>query len=995
MRQQQLQQLQKQQQIRLQQQQQQQQQQPLQQQQQGPPANFEPPQQIVGGNRFPSPAGGGMLGPRVPGHLAATAGLRLNIPPSHPGSAPGSALPSPALTPRSEGEDMETGSSRGPTPGSDRMDGAMTPDMMDPNKVLKRRPSVQQTKRRINAGDGMAAKKRPRKGSRADDGDYDNYIDSVMHQLKNLPPMSTVEPKLSHSFNACSIYGTGEVPKLMSKDINMQAGSLDGKFGVTCIPSEGDYYSTMPFGHEPPVPFIPPVSCSQRGFYNQEFLPEKKPEMNRVDGYISPDLFYASSPEPDSSKQTKKKYFRNKTKPSEKPKDAAALTKVADKEETKENLKEEKDIKKEKEEEEGEQTAKDPLIKQEVVEDERCAESPLDLTDCHRAWYDLEPEDTDDEPDKLEEPPRLASRPVSPENNIIRPIPIKPNPSQIITLSDVANLESKQEPADNSNGKTGLLSLIGSLGVIPKQLKEKPSDCKQVTLTLGGSGSTKSVLKALKGLAKLLDIEAPKQWMQEDRKSSRAMFRVKREGGKDGPPLDLQAVLNRNSKICRHCEMVIQHDMVKKKAVDLPFLSKSELDESSEDVVFCDENCYFQFAIKKTGGKTPEKVTNLKQLEEFQNKKKEEGITADESPKKEEPKGPKYKGTMYKFYNSTLSVPRRQKVMNEKDLTQMMFQMGITMMPPREADDSRTCLYCHMAGDAAADGPARLLNYEVDKWAHLNCALWSEEVYETVSGALVNCETALKNNVNSYCVVCEKNYATIKCFKTRCTNIFHLNCAVKERCTFYKNKSMFCKDHTPKGEKDNELTTLAVYRRVYIERDENRQVANVMSTGMETNVLRIGSMTFLNVGQLLPHQLHTFHNEEFIFPIGYKIMRYYWSFRHVNKRTSYYCSIQEKDGKPEFVIEVVEAGHDNIIYTDTSCRAVWMKVLSEVETLRIKAKCTKVFPEYVNGEDLFGLTEPTVIKVLESLPGIESLTDYHFKVKTFSVFITNVSTNIC
>ena len=95
-----------------------------------------------GAARFPSPSVG-LVGPRVPGHLAATAGLRLNIPPQqHPGSAPGSALPSPALTPRSEGEDMETGSSRGPTPGSDRMEGALTPDMMDPNKVLKRRPSM-------------------------------------------------------------------------------------------------------------------------------------------------------------------------------------------------------------------------------------------------------------------------------------------------------------------------------------------------------------------------------------------------------------------------------------------------------------------------------------------------------------------------------------------------------------------------------------------------------------------------------------------------------------------------------------------------------------------------------------------------------------------------------------------------------------------------------------------------------------------------------------
>jgi len=934
------------------------------------------------------------LGPRVPGHPAVTAGLRLTIPSQHPGSTPGtpnSALPSPSLTPRSEVDEMDTGSSRGPTPGSDRMDGSITPDMMDPNKVHKRRTSNQQPKRRggMAINEGLMAKKRPRKGSRAEDGDYDNYIDSVMHQLKNLPPMSTVDPKLAHSFNACSIYGTGEVPKLMSKEINLLKGALDGKFGFTSLPSEGDYYSTMPFGQEPPVPFVPPVSCSQRGFYNQEFMPEKKPEAPRVDGYISPDLFYSSSPEPDLEAQAKikKKYFRNKPKSlSEKSKDqkSQAVSESGNKEN---ETKEETEIKKERLDGEAEEGT--TVIKQELKEttedNTTLSESPVDLKDCHTAWFDLEPEDSDDEPDKVEGPPQIQSRPVSPENMIIRPIPIKPNPSQTITLSDVANLENKQDQGQEEEGKSksGLLSLGGTLGIMPQQLKEKPEGTKQVTLTLSGSGSSKSVLKALKGLAKLLEIDTPKQWLQEDTKteSTKAMFRVKREGGKDGPPLDLQAVLNRNSKVCRHCDMVIQHDAVKKKAVDLPFLSKNEVEESSEDIVFCDENCYFQFAIKKTGGKTPEKVTNLKQLEEFQTKKKEEGIAAEESPKKEEPKGPKFKGSNYKFYNSTLMVQRRQKVMNEKDLTQMMFQMGITMMPPREAEDTRTCLYCHMTGDAAADGPARLLNYEVDKWAHLNCALWSEEVYETVSGALVNTETALKNGVNSYCVICEKNYATIKCFKMRCTNIFHLNCAVKEKSMFYKNKSMFCKDHVPKGEKDNELTTLAVYRRVYIERDENRQLANVMSTGMETNVLRLGSLTFLNVGQLLPHQLvnSAFHNEEFIYPIGYKIQRYYWSMRHVNKRCSYFCSIQEKDNKPEFSIEVVEAGHDNVSYTDTTCRGVWMKVLSEVETVRIKAKVVKVFPDFMNGEDLFGLTEPTIIRVLESLPGIESLTDYNFK----------------
>merc|ERR1711892_1558022 len=610
---------------------QQQQQLRMQQQQQQASNNFEPPQQIVGmQNRLPGPtpypppgqmmsqAGPRPMGARmssIPGHPAVTAGLRLNIPPQAMGSAPGtpnSALPSPALTPRSEVDEMDTGSSRGPTPGSDKMDGSVTPDMMDPNKVLKRRTSVQQQgKRRISANDGLGAKKRPRKGSRVDDGVYDNYIDTVMHQLKNLPPMSTVEPKLSHSFNACPVYGTGEVPKLMSKDIDIQKGSLEGKFGVSSLSTEGDYYSTMPFGPEPPVPYIPPVSCSQRGFYNQEFMPERRPEIPRMDGYVSPDLFYPSSPEPDAPNQKpkkKKKLFKNKPKEEEK---------------------EGEDVKKE---------TTEVVIKQE--EGTVLPESPVNLDECHSAWFDLEPDDSDDEPDKKDGPPQIISRPASPENCIVKPIPIKPKPGQTITLSDVANLD--KDKSEKTSSKSGLLSLAGSLGVTPKPLKEKSEDVKQVTLTFGGSGSSKSVLKALKGLAKLLEIEAPKQWIQEDKKSSRAMYRVKREGGKDGPPLDLQSVLNRNSKVCRQCDVVIQHDMVKRKAADLPFLSKYEREECSEDILFCDENCYFQFAVKKTGGKTPEKVTNLKQLEEFQNKQKEEGI-AEESPKKEEHKGPKFK----------------------------------------------------------------------------------------------------------------------------------------------------------------------------------------------------------------------------------------------------------------------------------------------------------------------------------------------------------------
>ena len=106
-----------------------------------------------------------------------------------------------------------------------------------------------------------------------------------------------------------------------------------------------------------------------------------------------------------------------------------------------------------------------------------------------------------------------------------------------------------------------------------------------------------------------------------------------------------------------------------------------------------------------------------------------------------------------------------------------------------------------------------------------------------------------------------------------------------------------------KGEKDQELTTLAVYRRVYLEREEDRQVAKIMNSGIDTHILRIGSLTFAAVGQLFPHQFHNFHNQDYIYPIGYKIIRYYWSLTEVNKRAPYTCAIAGEFSKISHLIK--------------------------------------------------------------------------------------------
>jgi hypothetical protein len=108
-------------------------------------------------------------------------------------------------------------------------------------------------------------------------------------------------------------------------------------------------------------------------------------------------------------------------------------------------------------------------------------------------------------------------------------------------------------------------------------------------------------------------------------------------------------------------------------------------------------------------------------------------------------------------------------------------------------------------------------------------------------------------------------------------------------------------------------------------------------------------------------------------------IRFYWSMRHPNKRCRYICSIADVNGRPEFRVLVQEPAEDDIELRDWTPKAVWQRILEPLQDLRKKNQLVQLFPKYVTGEDLFGLTEPAVVRILESLPGIETLSDYRFK----------------
>ena len=171
-----------------------------------------------------------------------------------------------------------------------------------------------------------------------------------------------------------------------------------------------------------------------------------------------------------------------------------------------------------------------------------------------------------------------------------------------------------------------------------------------------GDKSSKSVLRALNGLAKHLQIDPPKHWMIEDKSgNTRDMFRCKIENGVDPEPMetsmDLQTILTSGARFCKECNTVIQANMVKKKASELTFLTKQEREEAADDIYFCNADCYFNFAIKRTDKEETKNVKNLEELAELQAKQRAIKKEEDEAMDEKEDDTPKHKGVTYKTYS--------------------------------------------------------------------------------------------------------------------------------------------------------------------------------------------------------------------------------------------------------------------------------------------------------------------------------------------------------
>nr|XP_055037820.1 histone-lysine N-methyltransferase 2C isoform X4 [Misgurnus anguillicaudatus] len=488
---------------------------------------------------------------------------------------------------------------------------------------------------------------------------------------------------------------------------------------------------------------------------------------------------------------------------------------------------------------------------------------------------------------------------------------------------------------------------------------------------------------------------------------------------------------------CSNCKVVVLGNGVCKSTKDLP-INKQDRGGSERSLVFCSHNCCVLYSASMQTmsannkpnmsllSNSEDKQSPAKVLHKYSNNISDLDVhcLAQLQPKQSPPtpplrgdksdtlkvtvklkprpqtlhnggdelrylSGKRFKALRWKKWSIQIVVPKgNYHLSGEHEVDELLKRLGTSLRPDPMPKDMRRCCFCHEEGDGLTDGPARLLNLDLDLWVHLNCALWSTEVYETQAGALINVELALRRGLSVRCAYCQQTGATSGCHRLRCTNAYHFTCAVKAQCTFFKDKTMLCHMHRPRGTSafggvlsgtEHELRCFAVFRRVYVQRDEARQIASIIQRGEREHTFRVGSLVFHSVGQLLPQQMQAFHSMSAIFPVGYEASRIYWSMRCGNRRCHYVCSIDENDGEPEFIIRVVERGYDDLILTGSSPKGVWDKVLEPVAKRRNETGSLKLFPVYLKGEDLFGLTVSAVTRIVESLPGVEACERYNFR----------------
>jgi len=149
---------------------------------------------------------------------------------------------------------------------------------------------------------------------------------------------------------------------------------------------------------------------------------------------------------------------------------------------------------------------------------------------------------------------------------------------------------------------------------------------------------------------------------------------------------------------------------------------------------------------------------------------------------------------------------------------------------------------------------------------------------------------------------------------------------------------------------------------MYVEKDED---------GNYRLPVQIGALTLLSLGQVIWNR-EGFHNDRYIWPVGYSVQRSYMSMIHPDTNTNYTCTIEDGGDAPQFRITPEDAKEEELV--SGTATGVWTTIVKRANAIRQRDVSNSV-----SGPEYFGFAHPTIAKMIQDLPGAERCGRYKWQ----------------
>ncbi|KAF8967001.1 hypothetical protein BGZ46_000260 [Entomortierella lignicola] len=130
----------------------------------------------------------------------------------------------------------------------------------------------------------------------------------------------------------------------------------------------------------------------------------------------------------------------------------------------------------------------------------------------------------------------------------------------------------------------------------------------------------------------------------------------------------------------------------------------------------------------------------------------------------------------------------------------------------------------------------------------------------------------------------------------------------------------------------------------------------------------VGIITIMSLGHVV-YDREAFHNERYIWPVGYKMSRSYNSMIDPQQQTTYTCSVIDDGEAPKFQIDA-EDQPGNPIIAGTATGA-WTHVVKTANQIRKRDHSNSA-----SGPDYFGFSNATIAKMIQDLPNADKCKTY-------------------